>query len=149
MPILHREQLRQLFQETNSSLDAYCLVSSLCAFMLVQPAIASKVLETVGEDLDSENHQKLGATLMEEAMRVRKGIEYIENPSVLSVLTSFFLFGCCFALNKHNSGSHQLREATGLAHNLGMHDEQTYVYGDMADNERKRRLFWLLFVTER
>ena len=151
MPILHRDQLRQIISEINSSMEAYCLVTTLCAFMLIQPGIAGNngPMTDDATNTNTNTNPRMGSALMEEAIRVRKGFDYIENPTVESVITSFLLFGCCFGLNKHNTASNHIREATGQAHNLGMQDEQTYVYGDLFENSRKRRLFWLLFVTER
>ena len=86
---------------------------------------------------------------MEESVRMRKAFDYIEGPTVDTIITSFFLFGCCFGLNKHNTGWLHLREATALAQILGMQDENTYLFDDVVETSRKRRLFWLLFVTER
>ena len=117
--------------------------------MLIQPGTASKVGPALEEPAGSITNPRMGSAIWDEAVRVRKGYDYVENPTVNSVMTSFFLFGCCFGLSKHNAGSHYLREATGLAHSLGMQDEQSYVLGDLLENSRKRRLFWLLFVTER
>ena len=148
MPILHREQLRRYAQEMNSTPEAYCLVASLCAFVLIQPGIITRVqryMETTGETMTGLN---MGSRILDEVVRVRKQIDYIENPTIHSVITSFFIFGSCFNLNKHNSGSHHLREATTMALNMGMNDEDTYQSGDL-DSGRKRRLFWLLFITER
>jgi hypothetical protein len=67
-----------------------------------------------------------------------------------SVITSFFLFGSHFCLDKQNTAWFHLREATTLAQLLGMHMESFYqTSGDIIENARKRRLYWLLFVTER
>jgi hypothetical protein len=42
-----------------------------------------------------------------------------------------------------------LREATTLVHILGMQKEDTYTKFDAIEASRRRRLYWLLFVTER
>ena len=149
MPILHREQLQQIISDSAGSLEAYCLITALCAFMLIQPGIVAKVNHALDQPADSVTNPRMGQALMDEAMRVRKGVDYIENPTVDSVIISFFLFGCGVGLSKHNTAWSHLREATGQAHSLGMQDEQTYLYGNVGENSRKRRLFWLLFVTER
>ena len=149
MPILYREQLRQTVAERGHSIEAYCLVTSLCAFMLIQPGIILKNNPILDIPATSITSPKLGSLLMEEAVRVRKGYDYIENPSVNTCITSFFLFGSCFGLNRHNNGWCHLREATALAQILGMQEESTYALGDIVETSRKRRLFWLLFVTER
>lgn len=149
MPILYREQIRQTVGDMGHSVEAYCLVTTFCAFMLIQPGIVLKMGLTMDESAGSVTNPKMGSVLMEESIRVRKGCEYIENPTVNTVITSFFLFGCCFGLNKHNTAWFHLREATALAQILGMQDENTYIFDNVIETSRKRRLFWLLFVTER
>ena len=88
-------------------------------------------------------------TLLDEAIRVRKGYDYIESPSIWSVITSFFFFGAHFCLDKHNTAWFHLREATTLAQIMGMQDENHYSQGDLIETSRRRRLYWLLFITER
>lgn len=149
MPLLYREQVRQSTAEMGPSVEAYCLITSLCAFMLIQPGIVLTTGHVIGEPASSVISPKMGSVLMEEAVRIRKGYDYVENPTVNTVITSFFLFGCCFGLNKHNSAWFHLREATALAQILGMQDENTYMFDNVVETSRKRRLFWLLFVTER
>ncbi|KAG8526848.1 uncharacterized protein KY384_008277 [Bacidia gigantensis] len=149
-PILDQDQFRSIVRGIDQSIEGYCLVAALCAFMLIQPGIALHFHSLMEEPSGSVTNPKMGAALMEECRRVRNAIRYKENPTIHTIITSFFLFGCCFGLNKHNIGWHDLREATALAHNLDMQDESTYhQYGDAAESARNRRLFWLLFVTER
>ena len=149
MPILHREQLQNLVEDMTHSVEAYCLIASLCAFMLIQPGIASHVHTSTEVPIGSITSPKMGTILTCKVGRMRKSYDYIENPTVHTVITSFFLFGSCFGLNKHNTAWFHLREATALAQILGMQDENTYMFGDPIENARNRRLFWLLFVTER
>lgn len=149
MPVLYREQLGQAVAEMGHSVEAYCLITSLCAFMLIQPGIMLKISPILDAAPGSFTNPKLGSILMDEAVRVRKCYDYVENPSVTTCITSFFLFGCCFGLHKHNNGWLHLRDATALAQILGMQDESTYAFDDITETSRKRRLFWLLFVTER
>ena len=146
MPILYRENLQETLLETGHSVEAYCLITSLCAFMLIQPGI---MLKTMDAPNTLVTNPKLGTLLMEEAVRVRKSYDYVENPTINTCITSLLLFGSCFGLNKHNPGWLHLREATALAQVLGMQDESTYSFDTCVETARKRRLFWLLFVTER
>lgn len=131
------------------SAEAYCLMTAFCAFMLIQPGVVLKTDQVVEEQASSIDNPKLGNLLMEDSARLRKGYDYIENPTVNTAITSFFLFGCCFGLNKHNTAWFHLREATALAQVLGMQDKHTYIFDNVVETSRKRRLFWLLFVTER
>ena len=149
MPILYREQIQQTFAEMGQSMEAYSLVTAFCAFMLIQPGIVLKTGQVMEEPADSTTNPKIGNLLMEESVRIRKGYDYIESPTVNTTITSFFLFSCCFGLNKHNKAWFHLREATALAQILGMQDENTYMFDNVIETSRRRRLFWLLFVTER
>ncbi|KAL5330490.1 hypothetical protein ACEPPN_000006 [Leptodophora sp. 'Broadleaf-Isolate-01'] len=90
-----------------------------------------------------------GNLLMEETLRVRKSYDHLETPTLNSLATSFFLFGCFFGLDLHNKAWFHLREATTLAHILGLRKEDTYLQFDAIDSSRRSRLYWLLFVTER
>ena len=149
MPILHHEQLWSLIADMDISVEAYCLISAFCAFMLIQPGIETKAPQAIKMMAASSTNTCLGRTLLDETLRRRRCYDYIENPSVNAVITSFFLFGCCFGLEKHNTAWFHLREATTLAQMLGMQDEKTYTTGTLVEAATKRRLFWLLFVTER
>lgn len=149
MPILYKDQVRNAVGEMGHSVESYCLITSFLGFMLIQPGIVLKTGHLMDQPAGSVTNPKMGSVLMEEAIRVRKNYDYVENPTVNTVITSFFLFGCAFSLNKHNTSWFHLREATALAQILGMQDENTYMFDNVVEMSRKRRLFWLLFVTER
>ena len=149
LPILYRNQIRQTVADMSNSVEAYCLVAAFCAFMLIQPGIILKTGQTREELTSSITNPEMGNLLMEECVRMRKCYDYIENPTVNATITSFFLFACCFGLNKDNTAWLHLREATALAQILGLQDESTYMFDNVIETSRKRRLFWLLFVTER
>lgn len=149
MPILYKDQIRHAVGDMGNSVESYCLITSFLAFMLIQPGMVLKTSHLMEQPAGSVTNPKTGSLLMEEAIRLRKGCDYVENPTVDTVITSFFLFGCSFGLNKHNTAWFHLREATALAQILGMQDENTYMFDNVIETSRKRRLFWLLFVTER
>lgn len=90
----------------------------------------------------------MGHVLLEEAVKVRKGFEYLETPTHTSLLTSWFFYGCFFGLGKDNTAWSYLREATTQAHLLGLHEEETHK-NDPLDVSRRRVLYWLLLVAER
>lgn len=142
-PILHRRQIADAMAQIEDNPDAFCLLASLCGYMLIQPnlKISARSLST--------HIAPSGHTLIQETLRVRRHLNYIEAPTVWSVITSFFLFGSYFCLDKHNTAWFFLREATTLAQIIGMHEEANYRSADWVLDTRKRRLYWLLFVTER
>lgn len=148
MPILHRQRFyEEHVRNLGASLESYCLVCSLCAFMMIQPGMELLGIGLPGGQV-TQDGPSVGRTLVKEVLRVRKGFDYVEG-SIATVITSFFLFACYFGLDEHKLAWFYLREATTLAHMCDMDDENTYRSGSTADNIRRRRLFWLLFVTER
>ena len=149
MPILQKQQVQQTVSDMDRSIEAYCLICSLCAFMLIQPGI--ELVKDNGEENSTKSIRNtlLGTALLDETLWTRKSYEYVEKPNISTIITSFFIFGCCFGLNKHNAGWLHLREATALAQLVGMQEEQHYMRVNIEESSRERRLFWLLFVTER
>ena len=149
MPILQRDRLVQEIGNANESVEVYCLLTSLCAFMMIQPGMRLRRNSMQnGEETDHANTFS-GVALLEETLRVRKSHDFVENPTTVTIITSFFLFACYFGLDKHNTAWFHLREATTLAQIIGMQNEEHYEQGDLVERSRRRRLFWLLFVTER
>ncbi|KAI9771888.1 MAG: hypothetical protein M1840_001658 [Geoglossum simile] len=150
IPVLRREYLEQSLGCLETDGEAYCLVAAFCAFTIIQPGL-NVMGEAVVKTVEPTTYPTAisGAALLEEALRVRKIYDYVETPSQLTVTTSFFVFGCYFGLEKHNIAWFYLREATTFAQMLGMEDENTYSEIDPAESLVRRRLFWLLFVTER
>jgi hypothetical protein len=152
MPILHRPRLEQQAMYMDQSLDTYCLLSSLCAFTLLQPGMVLPIgpgSDPYGPESMLGTNIVTGTTLMDETIRVRRGYDYLESPSLNSLCTSYFLFGSYYALDLHDKAWFHLREATTLAHMIGMNKEETYLSYDNIEASRRRRLYWLLFVTER
>ncbi|KAH9826854.1 putative sucrose utilization protein SUC1 [Teratosphaeria destructans] len=148
-PILHRVKVGETIGQMDTHIEAYCLVTSLCAYMMIQPNMVLSPTAFEGLDIPQQSTSSLGLVLLQESLRVRKGFNYVENPSIWTVITSFFFFGSYFCLDKHNTAWFHLREATTLAQIMGLHDEQNYHGLDIAEGSRRRRLYWLLFVTER
>jgi hypothetical protein len=83
---------------------------------------------------------------------VRRGSDWSDNPSLLTVYISYFIFLCQHALDKQEVAWVHLREAITVALVLGMHKEETY---QSEAGERniysicKRKLFWELYMWER
>ncbi|KAJ8124812.1 hypothetical protein O1611_g8828 [Lasiodiplodia mahajangana] len=148
MPILHRHRLEQQCMFIEQNPDTYCLLTSLSAYMMFQPGMSLPTGDPMLEHMPGA-HIVSGTLLMEEAIRVRRGIDYLESPTLNTLCTSYFLFCSYYALEMHEKAWYYLREATTLAHMCGMTKEESYVQYDNVESSRRRRLYWLLFVTER
>lgn len=148
-PILDRDRLQCTISIMYESVEAWCLVASLCAYMLIQPNMELAPGVHGEHESDLGSNLEWGKRLLAETIEVRKGCNYVEFPTLDSVTISFFFFGSNFCLEKHNLAWFHLREATTLALFLGMHHEDTYLQIDAVEAKLSRRLFWVLFVTER
>lgn len=148
-PILHHQRIQEAILSMDQNVEAYCMIASLCAYMLIQPNMTLPPNVVPRGPEGPIPNINFGHVLLEEAVRVRKSYNHMENPTRYSVITSFFFFSSYQCLDKHNTAWYYLREATTHAQLLGMHDEETYKTGDFIETSRRRRLYWLLFIQER
>ncbi|KAJ9292127.1 transcriptional regulator family: Fungal Specific TF [Paecilomyces variotii] len=147
IPIFEKGALLNRAKNMSTSIDNYCLMTSLCAFVLTQPGHRVNVSDfSGGSRLTSHD---LGKATFEEAIRIRKSSSFIERPNSDAVVTAYLLFGCCFYLDKHSTAWFYLREAATLAEIIGMDEESYYLSTDTTAGIRERRLFWVIFITER
>ncbi|KAJ9604700.1 hypothetical protein H2200_010814 [Cladophialophora chaetospira] len=149
--ILNRETLKQaIATRVTTDPEVYCLTGSLCAFVMVQPGMNLAVAPgSHWEGEPPENRYGYANMILNDVIRTRKSINYVESPTLTSVQTSFFLFSCYFTLEKQNICWFHLREAATLAHVMGMHEESSYLIDDPVEAMYRRRMYWLLLVTER
>ena len=91
-----RPNVRSMRMEMDQSVEPYCLITSLCALRMIQPGMS-----THSDDLVAGKFTN-ATRLLEEILRLRKTIDYIENPTLEIIQTSLFLFACYFGLDQHN-----------------------------------------------
>ncbi|KAK7224035.1 hypothetical protein V2G26_012038 [Clonostachys chloroleuca] len=149
LPILDRNSVEQqvLYMEQNPG--AYCLLTSLCAFVMLQPGMNMPAGDPYNLDLFPGATIVSSQLLVEEAVKVRKGYEYLDSVSLNVLATNFFLFACHYGLESHDRAWHYLREASTMIHLTGMHQEDHYMKLESVEASRRRRLFWLVYATER
>jgi len=147
-PVLHRQKAQEAAVNMERSTEAYCMIVALCAYVMIRANMKVPTIMLSRPEVSQMSNLTLGHALLEESVRVRNGYDYRENPTHVTVLTSWFYCGCYFGLGRENTAWAYLREATTQAQLLGMHDEETYKH-DPLDISRKRVLYWLLFIAER
>ena len=146
MPVIDRNVYLDpaLYANSNAlTSDMYSFLCALSAATIVQldastPQPPPLHLSKAMDDLFAE-----------ECLRERRTYEYIEPVSTLSVMTSFFLFAYYGNHEKHGKAWHYLQESISFSENLNMDDEQSYAKLDAVEAQWRRRLYWLLFITER
>lgn len=84
-----------------------------------------------------------------EAERIRTMSDYRENATITGILIPFFLQMYYSSKKKRCTATLLLREALTLCELLGLDKESTYVVLEQEEQKFRRKLFWLLFITER
>lgn len=149
IPILSRQRLEQQAMYLDQSPDTYCLLTSICAFMMIQPGMVIPGSDPYGVDNMPGADIVSSTVLVEETLRVRKSFDYLEPVSFNTLCTSYFLYACHYGLVMHDKAWFHLREAATMIHMIGMNREETYALLDPVESSRKRRLYWSVFVAER
>ncbi|KAI2787722.1 hypothetical protein POX_f08097 [Penicillium oxalicum] len=153
MPVVRGDQLRRDSQQPELlSPSRYAFLASLCAATHIQLKLDgdTPVPEPARlQSLDDGQSLFSGEKLLSEALRARRDCDIVEEVSVESLLTSFFLFASYGNLDKQSHAWYYLCEAISMTFSLGLHRESTYAELSVEDAEERRRVFWLLFITER
>lgn len=146
MPVIDRSVYldHNLYATCNSwSPDTYCFLCALCAATIVQldasiPQPSPLVPNKATDDFFAE-----------ECLRERKLYDYVDSASTLSIMTSFFLFAYYGNHEQHAKAWYYLQESITYCESLNLEDEQSYGKLDPVEAQWRRRLYWLLFITER
>lgn len=152
MPVVNdRELLTDSLRLDELSPSRYAFLLSLCAATRIQLKLdnAEEYDETsvgINTSLDSP---LTGEALLTAAEQARRQFNVVDDLSLDTLLTSFFLFAGYGNLEKHTHAWFYLNQAISLALSMGLHSESAYSNLEEHDREIRRRIFWLLFVTER
>ncbi|KAK2799722.1 hypothetical protein FQN50_008370 [Emmonsiellopsis sp. PD_5] len=146
IPILHREQLQLDVSRMNESTEAYCLVATVCAFVIIQTgAVRPPVSSLDGDPLVAD--LAYGQRLLDEALEARRYLDILSRPSCRIIIITFFLYCCHVGLNHQKQGWFFLREATTLY--MSGPVELDSGMDSAANALVPNRLFWLLLISER
>ncbi|KPM42240.1 hypothetical protein AK830_g4333 [Neonectria ditissima] len=129
----------------------YALIVSLCAITRIQLRMDSPQScpgEGPGAHLPLEP-QLTGEMLIGLAENSLRQYSVIDDTSLDSILSSFFLFASYGNLDNARHAWFYLNQSISLAQSLDLTRESGYTGLPENERERRRRLFWLLFVTER
>jgi hypothetical protein len=153
MPVFRVEQaLLDASDPDNLLPQRYAFLAALCAATHIQLRLDGPDIpyDSDGFSPGSARESLMsGEALLAEALRARNEYDLIEYPDIENLLTSFFLFSAYGNLDKQDHAWFYLCQALSMAYTLGLHKEDTYLNLDSDVAEEKRRVFWLLFITER
>ncbi|OJJ39501.1 hypothetical protein ASPWEDRAFT_169342 [Aspergillus wentii DTO 134E9] len=142
MPVLEPSQLRQLAQRPREAKED-SLIYALCAFSITN--MCGKSASTFG----IEKWELVAQYLIRESIATRQYYNHIEDCSLFSILTSFFISSVHFQMNQSHLSWFYLREAITLAQGVGIDKESFYHGMDPLADLYYRRTFYILLVSER
>jgi hypothetical protein len=102
-PVLHRQRAQEAAVSMDRSTEAYCMVVALCAYVIIQANHKPPINVLPRPEMAHMSNIGIGHVLLEESVRVRQGYDHRENPTHMSVLTSWFYSGCYFELVRENT----------------------------------------------
>ncbi|RDL33198.1 uncharacterized protein BP5553_08637 [Venustampulla echinocandica] len=152
MPIVNAEELlRDGNRPESLSAPRYVSIAALCAATHIQLKLDG--VESVAE-VENPTATDTIARFTDEfilscALKAREQYDIIEDSGIDSLLSSFFLFAAYGNLDKQKHAWFYLSQCLSQSNALGLHNESTYSGLDPVDAEMRRRIFWILFVTER
>ncbi|KAM0287730.1 hypothetical protein ACHAQH_000261 [Verticillium albo-atrum] len=101
------------------------------------------------QNLGQKSSMRLADRYIAQCLTGRVDRSFIEDADEWTIMESFFIFSYYGNCNKSKQAWYHLREAIGFALALGLNREVSYNDPSLEVNERRRRLYWLLFITER
>jgi hypothetical protein len=135
-PFLSRHKAQEAVVSMERSTESYCLIVALCAYVKIQANLEAPSAETGQTSVTS------GQALLAESERIRNKYDFRENPTYMTVLTSWFYCVSYFALAKQNTAWIYLREASTQVQLLNKHGEMAYK-NDEFDFSSECVLVWL------
>jgi len=142
MPVVYEYSYRlRLASPEDLSPDEKCLLLSICAVTVLHAAPPS--------DLTLEAKKDLGRQFLARCFEIRNTYDFIEGAGLSTMITSFFISISYMELKQIKSHHFYLRESIGMALDQGLQLEITYKSLDFVQKLCSRRMFALLFVTER
>ncbi|RSL42236.1 hypothetical protein CEP54_015547 [Fusarium duplospermum] len=127
----------------------YALILALCAATRMQLGVDNAPIgEGLEVDIPPEPHLT-GEKLVHLAETSLRQYNVIDDMTLDSILTSFFLFASYGNLNNPRHAWFYLNQSISLAQSMDITCETGYHDLPDIEREKRRRVFWLLFVTER
>lgn len=129
----------------------YALILSLCAATRTHMQLdipENNTEDGPGANIPSTPHFT-GESLLAMAEAALRQVDIIEVDNLDAVMSSYFLFACYSGLIKFKHASFYLNQAISLAQGLQLTCESGYVGRSEKEHQMRRRVFWLLFATER
>ncbi|KAF4955756.1 hypothetical protein FGADI_4327 [Fusarium gaditjirri] len=151
MPVVDDDILADAARLDDLPPSRYALILAICAATRMQLRL-DKRIDNCENDLNAQipsEPRLTGDMLVNLAEKSLRQYSVIDDTTLDSVLVSFFLFASYGNLNDPRHAWFYLNQSITLAQSLDLTKESGYYGLPDEQREKRRRVFWLLFVTER
>lgn len=151
MPIVNEEFVTDALRVDDLPPSRYAAIIAICAATRIQLRMDNSK-NGFGEGPDAGipvEPQLSGEMLVALAENALRQYSIIDDTSLDSILASFFLFASYGNLNNARHAWFYLNQSISLAQSLNITTEMGYLDIGEIEREKRRRVFWVLFVTER
>ncbi|PVH96923.1 hypothetical protein DM02DRAFT_674445 [Periconia macrospinosa] len=143
-PVVDTEMLLARLLLHPDDAEAYALATAICAATISQFQIDSQPGSPI------EGHFRVSSALFEtESRSARERSDHMENVTIWSLLSTFFLHVYSANIGRMPSSTVLLGEAITKAHMIGLHKAESYRDMNAEQRQHHLRIYWLLFITER
>ncbi|KAL5117894.1 hypothetical protein ACEQ8H_004212 [Pleosporales sp. CAS-2024a] len=146
-PVVDAEALTARLLTHPDDVEAYALATAISAAVVSQFSINAEPGSPV--HVQGQYHRISSAVFEKESRKARDEADHLENVSIFSLLTSFFLHVHSANIGRMNKSTMLLGEAINKAHILGLHKTVFYAAMSPEQVQHALRIYWLLFITER
>ncbi|SPO03157.1 related to transcription activator amyR [Cephalotrichum gorgonifer] len=152
MPVIDGDELlSDLNRVDELSPPRYALILAVCAVTRTQLAMDNTKQgsgERPGAEVPPEP-RLTGGLLLSLAEASLRQFNLLDDTGLDAIVASYLVGTCYGNMNNIRHASFYLDQSISLAHSLNMTRESGYHGLSDSECEKRRRLFWLLFVTER
>lgn len=145
-PILAAEDIIGALLRDPADVETYALANAVCAAIIAQ-------LKLPFEGRTDDNDPVTAASMAAECQRAKTSLADADGGPKLNLnMLRISFFQHIYHENLSPGGSKSLlflREAISIAQIMGLHRRASYAYLQEEEQQMRRRIIWLLFVTER
>lgn len=143
-PVVDAEALTARLLTQPEDIESYALATAICAAVVSQFSIDAEPGSPV------EGHYRVSSAVFEgESKKAREEADHLENVTIFSLLSSFFLHVYSANIGRMTTSTMLLGESIFKAHILGLHKTSYYAALALEQTQYALRVYWLLFITER
>jgi len=125
-----------------SDRDLGAMILSMCSIVMIQAVYTEEAAHL-------DERTKTAKLWMQHSARMRSTWDFGQDPTIETILTSFFLFGCLFSNGQQRAAWHQLRLAVDMSCQIGLDQPDVYLLKTKQEREQRIRIYLSLAVTER